>query len=95
MAPIAKLDEMGRLTLARRWHDEYRQHLRMYLDTPYAKHPLLNAQPDLIDNHREYEEVPGTKKQEWMDSEESKYKRIRSECAKIAKNVKKKLTHPT
>ena len=95
VAPVAKFDEMGRLILARRWHGEYRQHLKMYLDTPCAQHPLLNAQPDRVDNHREYEEVPGTKKQEWMDSEESKYMRIRSECAKIARNVKKELTHPT
>ena len=94
VAPVAKFDEEGDLIFTWRWYDVYRRRLNMYKDTPYAQVPVREYAPRQEKTRVIYERVVGTSKQEWMDEEETRYNRIRTECARIAINNKKKLTHP-
>ena len=66
----------------------------MYRDTPYAQVPVHKYTPMREKTHVVYEKVVGTSKQEWMDAEESRYKRMRTERTKIIIITKRKLTYP-
>lgn len=66
----------------------------MYGDSPYAQIPVYKPKPEQEKTCVIYERLQGTSKQEWMDGEESRYKRIRTDCTKIAKRKKEGKWHP-
>ena len=90
---IARFDNNGDLIFVWHWYDVYRKRLNMYRDTPYAQIPVHGYAPKREKTHIIYKRVAGTNNQEWIEEEASRNKRVRIECATIATNTRKKLTH--
>lgn len=76
------------------WYYVYREHVEKYVDTPYTHLLEYKPRPKQEVMRMKYEGVQGVKKPEWMRNEESRNKRIRTKCKKIATIRRQKLTHP-
>lgn len=86
VAPIARFDEDGNLIFIWHWYDLHIEHLKVYMDTPYAQIAEYEPNTEHEEKHVEYYgRVHGTSKEEWMSLEKSIHKRIRAECANVAK----------
>lgn len=66
----------------------------MYRDTPYAQIPIKKSKHKQEKTHVIYERLQASSKQQWMDEEETRYKRIRTESTRIA-NTHKEETDAT
>lgn len=90
--PLARFNDDGNLIFTWHWNDVYRKRLSMFRNTPYALVPVYISKPEQEKTYCIlYEWLQGTSKQEWMDEYESRNKRIRPECTRIAKNPKRTL----
>ena len=94
VAPTARFDDHGNLIFVWHWYDVYREHMEMYMDTPHAQLPVYKPKNKQEMVRMGYENTQGVTKMEWMTKEDSRNKRIRADCAKLAKITKQKLTHP-
>ena len=64
------------------------------MDTPHTQLPAYKPRNKQETVHMEYENTQGVTKMEWMTKEDSRNKRIRTDCARLARITKRKLTHP-
>ena len=94
VAPIARFDDKSNLIFECNWYEVYRGQMSMYMDTPHVQLPDRKPKRAREQTLMRYEEMQGVNKLEWLGEEESRFKRIRAECEKIARDTRRKLIHP-